>query len=178
MADKKLVLNNVEVSWAKLQEPATKYKSEELEYSVAIKMNEQLTALMSDYKINKTVKHKDSTFEGEGFIQVSLDKQTRGGWTRFGTIYDTIGNPTDDLMGNGSKLNLFVSIGDSQYGNLLKLGHLSDMDQETKEMTFDFGQVVELVDYQAGSPVVKRAAQTIAAVEQAPSDYMEIEIDG
>tara|TARA_R110001632_G_scaffold28831_1_gene76753 strand:- start:1270 stop:1806 length:537 start_codon:yes stop_codon:yes gene_type:complete len=178
MADKKLVLNNVEVSWAKLQEPATKWKSDELEYSVAIKLNDQLTALMADYKINKTVKNKESTFDGEGFIQVSLDKHTRGGWTRFGTIYDTFGNPTEDLLGNGTKINLFVSIGDSQYGNLLKLGHLSDMDQDTKEMTFDFGQVTELVDYQAGSAVIKRVAETTAAVAEAPSDYMEIEIDG
>ena len=45
MADKKIVLKDVEVSWAKLQEPANKYMSEEMEYTVAIKMNDQLERL-------------------------------------------------------------------------------------------------------------------------------------
>jgi len=175
MADKKIVLNNVEVCWAKLQEPDTKYLSEELEYSVAIKMTDQLTALMSDYKLNKKVKEgKDSTFDGQPHIQISMDKHTRGGWTRYGTVYDAAGNPTKDLVGNGSKLNLFVSIGDSQYGNLIKLGHLDDMNQDTKEMTFDFGQVMELVSYEAGSAVIKQAAQTAASVATTPSKEVEI----
>lgn len=175
MADKKIVLKDVEVCWAKLQEPANKYMSEEMEYTVAIKMNDQLERLMTDFKLNKKVKEgKDSTFDGARFIQIGLDEKTRGGWTRYGEVYDSNGNPTEDLIGNGSKVNMFVSIGNSQYGNIIKLGHLSDMKQETKEMFFDFCQVMELVDYDAPSAVIKSNVQTNAAVEAAPSEEMEI----
>lgn len=172
--DKKIVLKDVEVSWAKLQDPAPKYMSEELEYTVAIKMNEQLDDLMSDYKLNKKTKEgKDSTFNGDRFIQIGLDEKTRSGWRRYGEVYDKNGNPTEALIGNGSKMNLFISIGSSQYGNLIKLGHLRDMNQDTKEMYFDLGQVMELVDYEDGSAVV-RSNQTSSAVEKAPEEEVEI----
>ena len=36
MADKKIVLKNVEVSWAKLQEAAPKYMSEETEFTMVL----------------------------------------------------------------------------------------------------------------------------------------------
>lgn len=174
MADKKIVINNVEVSWAKLQEAAPKYLSEELEFTVAIKMNDQLENLMTDYKLNKKVKEgKDSTFDGGRFIQVGLDEKTKSGWRRYGEVYDKDGNPTNDLIGNGSKMNLFVSIGTSQYGNLIKLGHLSDMKQDSKEMYFDFGQVMNLVDYEQGSAVI-RSNQTSSAVEKAFDEEVEI----
>ena len=170
MADKKIVLKNVEVSWAKLQEPAPKYMSEELEFTVALKMTDQMEALMTDYKVKEG---KDSTFDGARFLQIGLDEKTRNGWQRYGEVYDKTGNPTKDLIGNGSKMNVFVSIGSSQYGNLIKLGHLSDMNQDSKEMTFDFGQVMELVDYEDGSAVI-RSNQTSSAVEKAPEEEVEI----
>ena len=175
MADKKIVLKDVEVSWAKLQEPATMYKSEtDMEYSVSLKMNEQLEKLMTDYKINKTVKEgKDSTFEGARHINVTLIEKTSGGWTRFGEVYDKNGNPSKALVGNGSKVNMFVTIGDSSYGNIIKLGHMSDMNRETKEMFFDFCQVMELVDYEAPSAVIKANA-THAAVDAQPVEEMSI----
>lgn len=174
MADKKIVIKDVEVSWAKLQEAAPKYLSEDLEFTVALKMNDQLEALMKDYKLNKKVKEgKDSTFDGGRFIQVGLDEKTKSGWTRYGTVYDKAGDPTKDLIGNGSKMNLFVSIGSSQYGNLIKLGHLSDMNKDSKEMTFDFGQVMDLVDYEQGSAVI-RSNETSSAVEKADSEEVEI----
>ena len=174
MADKKIVLKDVEVNWAKLQEAAPKYLSEDLEFTVALKMNDQLEAVMKDYKLNKKVKEgKDSTFEGGRFIQVGLDEKTKSGWTRYGTVYDKSGTPTKDLIGNGSKMNLFVSIGKSQYGNLIKLGHLTDMDKESKEMTFDFGQVMDLVDYDQGSAVI-RSNETSSAVEKTVSEEVEI----
>ena len=47
MADKKIVLKNVEVSWAKLHEPTTKWNSKDLEYSVDVKVNEQIANLMN-----------------------------------------------------------------------------------------------------------------------------------
>lgn len=174
MADKKIVIKNVEVSWAKLQEAAPKYLSEDLEFTVAIKMTDQLDDLMKDYKLNKKVKEgKDSTFDGGRFIQVGLDAKTKSGWRRYGEVYDKDGNPTNDLIGNGSKMNLFVSIGTSQYGNLIKLGHLSDMNQESKEMYFDFGQVMDLVDYEQGSAVI-RSNQTSSAVEKSSEEEVEI----
>lgn len=172
--DKKIVLKDVEVCWAKIQEPANKYMSDELEYTVAVKMNDQLDRLMKDFKLNKKVKEgKDSTFDGGRFIQVGLDEKTRSGWTRYGEVYDKDGNPTEALVGNGSKMNLFVSIGDSSYGNIIKLGHLSDMNHETKEMFFDFGQVMELVDFEQPSAVIRSNAVT-AAVAAAPAEEMEI----
>ena len=172
--DKKMVLKDVEVSWAKVQEPATKYMSEELEYTVAIKMNDQLERLMTDYKINKKVKEgKDSTFNDARFIQIGVDQNTKNGWTRHGEVYDKDGNPTQALVGNGSKVNMFISIGDSNYGNLIKLGHLVDMNAETKDMYFDFCQIVELVDFEQPSAVIK-AKVTEAAVEAADLDEMEI----
>ena len=58
------------------------------------------------------------------------------------------------LIGNGSKVNMFVSIGDSQYGNIIKLGHLATMNNETKEMFFDFCQVMDLVEYSQTSAVI------------------------
>lgn len=174
MADKKIVLNNVEVSWAKLQDSAPKYLSEDLEFTVALKMNDQLEDLMKDYKLNKKVKEgKESTFDGGRFIQVGLDEKTKSGWKRYGTVYDKSGNITKDLIGNGSKMNLFVSIGSSQYGNLIKLGHLSDMNKESKEMTFDFGQVMDLVDYEGGSAVI-RSNETSSAVEKMADEEIEI----
>jgi hypothetical protein len=174
MADKKIVLKDVEVSWAKLQEAAPKYMSEDLEFTVAIKMTDQMEAMMKDYKLNKKVKEgKDSTFDGARFIQIGLDEKTRNGWQRFGEVYDKTGNPTQDLIGNGSKMNVFVSIGNSQYGNIIKLGHLSDMNQDNKEMTFDFGQVMELVDYDQGSAVI-RSNETSSAVEKAADEEVEI----
>ena len=174
MADKKIVLKDVEVCWAKLQEPATKWKSDELEYTVALKMTDQLERLMTDYKLNKTVKEgKDTTFDGARFIQIGLDEKTRGGWTRYGEVYDKDGNPTQSLVGNGSKVNMFVSIGESQYGNIIKLGHLSHMESETKEMYFDFCQVMELVDFEQPSAVIRSNVVT-AAVEAADLDEMEI----
>jgi len=66
-----------------------------------------------------------------------------------------------------------VSIGKSQYGNLIKLGHLTDMDKESKEMTFDFGQVMDLVDYDQGSAVI-RSNETSSAVEKTVSEEVEI----
>jgi|TARA_R110000744_G_scaffold124299_2_gene229797 hypothetical protein len=178
MADKKLVLNNVEVCWAKLQEPDNKWKSEELEYSLCVKVTPQLTDLMSDYKLNKTIKgDKEATFDGESYIGLNLDKHTRGGWTRFGNVYDKKGNLTNQLVGNGSKMNLFITIGDSQYGNLIKLGHLKDMDHEAMEMVFDFGQVMELVSFEAPSAVIKQVEETVASVDAAPEEDMEIPFD-
>ena len=172
--DKKIVLKNVEVSWAKLQEPAPKYMSEDLEYTVALKMNDQLDDLMKDYKLNKKVKEgKDSTFNGDRFIQIGLDEKTKTGWRRYGEVYDKNGNPTEALIGNGSKMNVFVSIGNSAYGNIIKLGHLSDMNKDTKEMSFDLGQVMELVDYEDGSAVI-RSNETSSAVEKAPVEEVEI----
>jgi len=160
--DKKIVLKDVEVCWAKVQEPANKYMSDELEYTVAVKMNDQLDRLMQDFKLNKKVKEgKDSTFDGGRFIQVGLDEKTRSGWTRYGEVYDKDGNPTEALVGNGSKMNLFVSI------------HLSNMNHETKEMFFDFGQVMELVDFEQPSAVIRSNAVT-AAVAAAPAEEMEI----
>ena len=174
MADKKIVLNNVEVSWAKLQDSAPKYQSEAREFTVAIKMTPQIDALMTDYKLNKKVKEgKDSTFDGGRFIQIGLDETTRNGWKRYGEVYDKTGSPTKDLIGNGSKMNVFVSIGDSNYGNIIKLGHLTDLNQDTKEMTFDFGQVMDLVDYEGGSAVI-RSNETSSAVEQMADEEMEI----
>ena len=174
MADKKIVLKNVEVSWAKLQEPAPKYMSEETEFTLAIRMTDQMEALMTDYKLNKKVKEgKDSTFDGARFLQIGLDEKTRNGWQRYGQVYDKDGNLTKDLIGNGSKMNVFISIGSSQYGNLIKLGHLSDMNQDTKEMTFDFGQVMDLVDYDQGSAVI-RSNETSSAVEKAVDEEVEI----
>ena len=175
MADKKIVINDVEVSWAKLQEPANKYMSDELEYSVSLKMNDQLEKLMTDYKINKKVKEgKDSTFDGARHINIALAEKTSGGWTRFGEVYDKNGNPSDALVGNGSKVNMFVTIGDSNYGNIIKLGHLSDMNRDTKEMFFDFCQVMEIVDYEAPSAVIK-ANEINAAVDAQPTEEMSIE---
>tara|TARA_B110000908_G_scaffold69520_1_gene83853 strand:- start:1540 stop:2070 length:531 start_codon:yes stop_codon:yes gene_type:complete len=175
MADKKIVLMNVEVCWAKLQEPDNKYMSEEMEYSVAIKMNDQLASLMSDYKLNKKVKSgKDSTFDGGEFISIALAEKTSGGWTRFGEVYDKDGVPSDSLIGNGSKVNMFVTIGDSSYGNIIKLGHLSDMNRETMDMFFDFCQIQELVDFEAPSAVIRSNATT-AAVDAAPVEEMSIE---
>lgn len=173
--DKKIVLKDVEVCWAKLQEPGTKYMSEELAYSVAIKMNDQLDKLMTDYKLNKKVKEgKEHTFDGGRFIQIALDEKTRGGWTRYGEVYDANGNPYQELVGNGSKVNMFVSIGDSQYGNLIKLGHLTTMNEETKEMFFDFCQVMELVEYKQTSAVIT-SKETIAASETAPVEELTID---
>ena len=176
MADKKIVIKDVEVSWAKLQEPANMYKSEtEMEYSVSLKMNDQLEKIMTDYKINKTVREgKDSTFEGARHINIALTEKTSGGWTRYGEVYDKNGNPSEALVGNGSKVNMFVTIGDSNYGNIIKLGHLSDMNRDTKEMFFDFCQVMEIVDYEAPSAVIKSKA-TNAAVDAAPVEEMSIE---
>ena len=175
MADKKIVINDVEVSWAKLQEPANKYMSDELEYSVSLKMNDQLEKLMTDYKINKKVKEgKDSTFDGARHINIALAEKTSGGWTRYGEVYDKDGNPSKALVGNGSKVNMFVTIGDSNYGNIIKLGHLADMNRETKEMFFEFCQVMEIVDYEAPSAVLKANA-TNAAVEAQPVEEMSIE---
>ena len=172
--DKKIVLKDVEVCWAKIQEPANKYMSDELEYTVAVKMNDQLDRLMKDFKLNKKVKEgKDSTFDGGRFIQVGLDEKTRSGWTRYGEVYDKDGNPTESLVGNGSKMNLFVSIGDSSYGNIIKLGHLSHMEQETKEMYFDFCQVMELVDFEQSSAVIKSNAVN-TAVDAVPEEEMSI----
>ncbi len=156
--DKKIVLDNVEVSWFKVQEPSLKYKSEnEYEYSVAVKANDQIRNLLTDYKINKTLKSKDSTFEGEEFITLSLDTQTQSGWKRYGEIYDMTGEPMQDLVGNGSIVRLFVAIGNSSYGNLIKLGHLDNMDQDRKEMFFHFGQVRKLVQYEASNAIIKEA---------------------
>lgn len=175
MADKKIVIKDVEVSWAKLQEPDNKYMSEDLEYSVSLKMNDQLEKLMTDYKINKKVKEgKDSTFDGARHINIALAEKTSGGWTRFGEVYDKNGNPSEALVGNGSKVNMFVTIGDSNYGNIIKLGHLSDMNRDTKEMFFDFCQVMEIVDYEAPSAVIKANATT-AAVNAQPAEEMSIE---
>ena len=169
--DKKIVLKNVEVSWAKVQEPETKYMSDEMEYSVSVKMNDQLTKLMSDYKLNKKVKEgKDSTFDGAPFLQISLDEKTRSGWVRHGEVYDKNGEPTQDLVGNGSKMNLFVSIGDSNYGNIIKLGHLENYDNDKKSLYYDFGQVMELESYEKTSAVIK----TNAAVNAAPAEEMSI----
>jgi hypothetical protein len=117
MADKKIVLKNVEVSWAKVHEPTTKWKSTDLHYSVDVKVNEQIENLMKDYKLNKTVNNKDSTFDGADFIKITADEKTRTGWTRYGEVFDKSGNPTKDLVGNGSKMNLFVSIGAGDHGN-------------------------------------------------------------
>jgi len=173
--DKKLVLKDVEVCWAKLQEPDTKYMSEDLAYTVAIKMNDQLENLMTDYKLNKKVKEgKDTTFDGARFIQIGLDEKTRGGWTRYGEVYDVNGNPSDALIGNGSKVNMFISIGDSQYGNLIKLGHLSTMNQDTKEMFFDFCQIIDLVEYNQTSAVIT-SRETIAAAETTPVEEVTID---
>ena len=173
--DKKIVLKDVEVCWAKLQEPDTKYMSEDLAYTVAIKMNDQLEKLMTDYKLNKKVKEgKDTTFDGARFIQIGLDETTRGGWTRYGEVYDVNGKPSDALLGNGSKVNMFVSIGDSQYGNIIKLGHLSTMNQDTKEMFFDFCQITDLVEYNKTSAVIT-SRETIAAAETAPVEEVTID---
>jgi hypothetical protein len=173
--DKKIVLKDVEVCWAKLQEPDTKYMSEDLAYSVAIKMNDQLENLMTDYKLNKKVKEgKDTTFDGARFIQIGLDEKTRGGWTRYGEVYDAEGNPSDALLGNGSKVNMFISIGDSQYGNIIKLGHLSTMNQDTKEMFFDFCQIIDLVEYNKTSAVIT-SRETIAAANTAPVEEVTID---
>lgn len=174
-SEKKIVLKDVEVCWAKLQESANKYMSDDTEFSVAIKMTDQLERLMVDYKLNKKVKEgKDSTFDGGRFIKIGLDENTRSGWTRYGEVYDVNGEPTQDLIGNGSKVNMFVSIGDSDYGNIIKLGHLSDMNHDTKDMFFDFCQVLELVDYEAPSAVIKTNVQTTASVEAAAVEEMEI----
>lgn len=176
MADKKIVIKDVEVSWAKLQKPDTKYMSEEMEFSVTLKMTDQLEKLMTDYKINKKVKEgKDSTFDGARHINIVLSERTSGGWTRFGEVYDKDGNPTESLVGNGSKVNMFVTVGDSSYGNIIKLGHLSDMNRDTKEMFFDFCQVMELVDYEAPNAVIRNANAITAAVEAAPAEEMSIE---
>jgi len=173
--DKKIVLKDVEVCWAKLQEPAAKYMSEDLAYTVAIKMNDQLENLMTDYKLNKKVKEgKDTTFDGARFIQIGLDEKTRGGWTRYGEVYDAEGNPSEALLGNGSKVNMFVSIGDSQYGNIIKLGHLSTMNQDTKEMFFDFCQITDLVEYNKTSAVIT-SRETIAAANTAPVEEVTID---
>ena len=173
--DKKIVLKDVEVCWAKLQEPDTKYMSEDLAYTVAIKMNDQLENLMTDYKLNKKVKEgKDTTFDGARFIQIGLDEKTRGGWTRYGEVYDVNGNPSDALLGNGSKVNMFISIGDSQYGNIIKLGHLSTMNQDTKEMFFDFCQITDLVEYNKTSSVIT-SRETIAAANTAPVEEVTID---
>ena len=173
--DKKIVLKDVEVCWAKLQEPDTKYMSEDLAYTVAIKMNDQLENLMTDYKLNKKVKEgKDTTFDGARFIQIGLDEKTRGGWTRYGEVYDADGNPSEALLGNGSKVNMFISIGDSQYGNIIKLGHLSTMNQDTKEMFFDFCQITDLVEYNKTSAVIT-SRETIAAANTAPVEEVTID---
>lgn len=175
MADKKIVIKDVEVSWAKLQEPANMYKSEtEMEYSVSLKMNDQLEKIMTDYKINKTVREgKDSTFDGARHINIALTEKTSGGWTRYGEVYDKNGNPSKALVGNGSKVNMFITIGDSSYGNIIKLGHLSDMNRESMEMFFDFCQVMEIIDYEAPSAVIKSNA-TNAAVDAQPAEEMSI----
>ena len=175
MADKKIVLKDVEVCWAKLQDPDNKYMSDEMEYSVAIKMNDQIANLMKDYKLNKKVKSgKDSTFDGGEFISIALAEKTSGGWTRFGEVYDKNGNPTEALVGNGSKVNMFVTIGDSSYGNIIKLGHLSNMDRDSMEMFFDFCQIQKLVDFEAPSAVIRSNAVN-AAVDAAPAEEMSIE---
>jgi hypothetical protein len=89
-------------------------------------------------------------------------------------VYDTAGNPSDALIGNGSKVNMFVTIGDSSYGNIIKLGHLSDMNRDSMEMFFDFCQIQELVDFEAPSAVIRSKAVN-AAVDAAPAEEMSIE---
>lgn len=175
MADKKIVLKNVEVSWAKLLEPALKYKSEtDYEFSVSVKANDQLRDLMKSFKLNKQYKSKESTFDGEEFISLTLDTRTKSGWIRNAEVFDENGDPTKDLVGNGSKMNLFVSIGQSSYGNIIKLGHLEDMDMPNKKMMFYFGQVLELVPYETPSAILKKEKQVNAAVDAAGEDEMEI----
>lgn len=173
--DKKIVLDNVEVSWFKVQEPALKYKSEtEYEYSVAIKANDQIRNLLKDYKINKTLKTRDSTFDGEEFVSLTLDTQTQSGWKRYGEIYDMTGEPIQDLVGNGSIVRMFVSIGNSSYGNLLKLGHLDTMDHDRKEMFFHFGQVRKLVQYETNNAIIKEA---VASHKDEPTEEVTYSIE-
>ena len=105
---------------------------------------------------------------------MTLVTRSRGGWVRNCEFFDDYGEPTQDLIGNGSKMNLFVSIGQSSYGNLIKLGHLEDMDMDSKEMMFHFGQVMELNAYDAPSAVIKKEKQTNASVDAAADDEMEI----
>jgi len=173
MADKKIVLKNVEVNWAKLFDAAPKWQSTELEYSIDVKVNDQLAKLMKDYKLNKQTKNKDTAFNGADFITLKLDEKTKNGWVRYGEVFDKEGNPSSDLVGNGSKVNLFVSLGDSPYGNIIKLGHLEDLDRDKKEMFLNFCQVMELVDYDVPSAVIRSNA-TVAAVNAAPSEEMSI----
>tara|TARA_R110002074_G_scaffold386088_1_gene567690 strand:- start:1640 stop:2173 length:534 start_codon:yes stop_codon:yes gene_type:complete len=176
MADKKIVLKNVEVSWAKLHEPTTKWKSTDLHYSVDVKVNEQIENLMKEYDLNKTFKSKDSTFDGADFIKITADEKTRTGWTRYGEVFSKSGEPTKDLVGNGSKMNLFVSIGKGDHGNNIKLGHLEDLDRDNKGLFFYFGQVMELVDYEKPSAVL-RSEQTKSAVEKAPEEELSIALE-
>jgi len=172
MADKKITLDPVEVSWASLQEPKPKYQSEDLEYTIAIKVTDQLRDLMKSYKLNKKIKNKDTTFDGADFIQIGLDAKTKGGWTRTGSVLNMEGQPFTDLIGNGSTMRLFVSIGDSKYGNIIKLGHLDTMDQDNKAMSFTFGQVRNLVSYESSSAVVIEKS-----VNQTAEESLEVELE-
>ena len=93
MADKKIVLKNVEVNWAKLFDAAPKWQSTELEYSIDVKVNDQLAKLMKDYKLNKQTKNKDTAFNGADFITLKLDEKTKNGWVRYGEVFDKEGKP-------------------------------------------------------------------------------------
>lgn len=73
-------------------------------------------------------------------------------------------------------MNLFVSIGSGENGNNIKLGHLEDMDRDNKGLFFYFGQVMELVDYEKPSAVL-RSEQTKSAVEKAPEEELSIALE-
>lgn len=173
MADEKITLKNVEVSWVKHLVPQQKYGSKDLEFSIDIKANDVIKDLIKSKKLNKTIKKdKERTFEGSEHITLKMDERTKNGWTRIPEVFDEDGNYFAEPIGNGSKMDVFVSIGESSFGPHLKLGQLTDMDRDKKTLSFALGRVVDLVYYESAE-----ATQLKAAAEKSDNKEMEVALE-
>ena len=122
---------------------------------------------------NKTIKKdKERTFDGAEHITLKMDERTKNGWTRIPEVFDEDGNYFAEPIGNGSKMDIFVSIGESSFGPHLKLGQLTDMDRDKKTLSFALGRMVDLVYYESAE-----ATQLKAAAEKSDNKEMEVALE-
>lgn len=115
--DKYIVLTNVIFMWPKVQEPATKYQSTELEYSVECVIDDETKKELTKLKLNK--QFKDASEKYEEYDGMWLFKATQNVLTSTGkelrppfvihpdktTVQETVGN------GSTGQIKLFCMEG-------------------------------------------------------------------
>lgn len=137
------------VAYPYVHEPS-KYGSFEVNLEVTPEIEKKLVELRLDKKIKSG---KDNLFNGGKYLSLRTPQMERSGVSSTMIVVGPNGQPTQDLVGNGSECIIYWrSYDDKQYGRVIKFGKMLEWNKEDNTKKFAALKVVNLIPYEKKDP--------------------------